>query len=192
MHDRNLRSSGEPNIAWRDGLSLASTIPVQRSSLGPSPGWTPLPKGEKRSLTSGRSPPPADINWNGRPTSIGTGGRLQPGMTGRNRRNPQCDGSRPLRSPFLAAPFLRKRATHFARATDVSNPASSTRHGGTLSPRQLAAFLSPSETALRREQRQRPSRFLFRFRLFRLFSFPVRSSLSFRHNSFLTLIIQEA
>src|SRR6516162_7477750 len=39
MHDRNLMSSGEPNIAWRDGLALASTIPVQRSSLGPSPGW---------------------------------------------------------------------------------------------------------------------------------------------------------
>jgi hypothetical protein len=57
------------------------------------------------------------------------------------------------------------------------------RHGGTLSPRQLAAFLSPCKTALRREQRQRHSRFLFRFRLFRLFSFPVGSSLPFRHNT---------
>ena len=32
---------------------------------------------------------PADFNRNGRPTSIGTGGRHQPGMPGRNRRNPQ-------------------------------------------------------------------------------------------------------
>ena len=39
MHDRNLRSSGEPKIAWSDGLSLASTILVQRSSRGPSTGW---------------------------------------------------------------------------------------------------------------------------------------------------------
>src|SRR5271169_4363 len=52
-----------------------------------------------------------------------------------------------------------------------------------LSPRRLAAFLSPCQTALRREQRQRHSRFLFRFWLFRLFSFPVGSSLPFCHNT---------
>ena len=52
-----------------------------------------------------------------------------------------------------------------------------------LSPRQLAAFLSPCQTALRREQRQRHSRFLFRFWLLRLFSFPVGSSLPFCHNT---------
>jgi hypothetical protein len=52
-----------------------------------------------------------------------------------------------------------------------------------LSPRQLAAFLSPCETALRREQRQRRSRFLFRFWLLRLFSFAVGSSLPFCHNT---------
>jgi hypothetical protein len=52
-----------------------------------------------------------------------------------------------------------------------------------LSPRQLAAFLSPCETALRREQRQRHRRFLFRFWLLRLFSLPVGSSLPFCHNT---------
>src|SRR5467141_1348815 len=62
---------------------------------------------------------------------------------------------------------------------------------GTLSPRQLAAFLSPRKTALRREQRQRHSSFLFRFRLFGLFSFPVGSSLPFRHNTVPYVVIQE-
>jgi hypothetical protein len=52
-------------------------------------------------------------------------------------------------------------------------------NGGTLSPRRLTAFLSPCKTALRSEQHQRYRCFLFRFRLFRLFSFPVGSSLSF-------------
>ena len=32
---------------------------------------------------------PADIDRNGRPTSFGTGGRLQAGITGRLRRNAQ-------------------------------------------------------------------------------------------------------
>ncbi len=54
---------------------------------------------------------------------------------------------------------------------------------GTLSSRQLAAFLSPRKTALRRQQCQRHSSFLFRFRLFRLFSFTVGPSLPFRHNT---------
>src|SRR6266404_9714388 len=62
---------------------------------------------------------------------------------------------------------------------------------GTLSPRQLAAFLSPRKTALRREQGQRHSSFLFRFRLFGLFSFPVGSSLPFRHNTVPYVVIQE-
>jgi len=35
---------------------------------------------------------PADIDWNGRPTSIGMGGRLQAGITGRLRRNAQSIG----------------------------------------------------------------------------------------------------
>jgi hypothetical protein len=65
--------------------------------------------------------------------------------------------------------------------------AGSLSNGGTLSPRQLAASLSPRKTALRREQRQRHSSFLFRFRLFRLFSFPIGSSLTFRHNFFLSI-----
>src|SRR5712675_2115446 len=60
-------------------------------------------------------------------------------------------------------------------------------NGGALSPRQLAASLSPRQTALRREQRQRHSSFLCRFRLFRLFSFPIGSSLTFRHNFFLSI-----
>ena len=65
--------------------------------------------------------------------------------------------------------------------------AGSLSNGGTLSPRQLAASLRPRKTALRREQRQRHSSFLFRFRLFRLFSFPIGSSLPFRHKSFLSI-----
>jgi hypothetical protein len=56
-------------------------------------------------------------------------------------------------------------------------------NGGTLSPRQLAASFGPRKATLRREQRQRHSSFLFRFRLFRLFRFPVGSSLAFRHNT---------
>ena len=69
--------------------------------------------------------------------------------------------------------------------------AGSLSNGGPLSPRQLAASLSPRKTALRREQRQRHSSFLFRFRLFRLFSFPIGSSLTFRHNFFLIYFIPE-
>src|SRR5580692_2316402 len=65
--------------------------------------------------------------------------------------------------------------------------AGSLSNGGTLSPRQLAASLSPRKTALRREQRQRHSSFLFRFRLLRLFSFPIGSSLTFRHNFLLSI-----
>src|SRR5271166_1274968 len=77
----------------------------------------------------------------------------------------------------------REKSDSRARGTSGSNPLPFTRHGSTLSPRRLAAFLSPCETALRREQRQRHSRFLFRFWLLRLFSFPVGSSLPFCHNT---------
>ena len=92
-------------------------------------------------------------------------------------------------APFETTPidlrplFLRETSDSRARGTSGSNPLPFTRHGSTLSPRRLAAFLSPCETALRREQRQRHSRFLFRFWLLRLFSFAVGSSLPFRHNT---------
>ena len=42
---------------------------------------------ERSHPTSGRPATPADINRNGRPTSIGTGGRDQIGMPGRHHRN---------------------------------------------------------------------------------------------------------
>jgi hypothetical protein len=51
---------------------------------------------------------PADIDRNGRPTSIGIGGRLQAGITGRLHRNAQWDvvmqrcPDIPLRRPFVS------------------------------------------------------------------------------------------
>ena len=74
-----------------------------------------------------------------------------------------------------------RRPIHHGPANSVKDRCHR-RHGGTLSSRQLTAFSSPCRIALRREQCQRHSRFLFRFRLFRLFSFSVGSSLPFRHN----------
>jgi hypothetical protein len=47
------------------------------------------PRMERSQPTSGRRATPADINRNGRPTSIGTGGRHQIGTPGRHDRNPQ-------------------------------------------------------------------------------------------------------
>ena len=88
--------------------------------------------------------------------------------------------SSPSRSP--SGPFSSARSAIPAREVSaVLSP--STRQGSTLSPGQLAAFLRPCETAFRREQRQRHSRFLFRFWLLRLFSFAVGSSLPFCHNT---------
>jgi hypothetical protein len=92
-------------------------------------------------------------------------------------------------APFESTPidlrplFLREKSDFRARGTSGSKPLPATRHGSTLSPRRLAALLSPCETALRREQRQRHSRFLFRFWLLRLFSFAVGSPLPFCHNT---------
>ena len=54
-----------------------------------SPLDRPTAEMERSHPTSGRPATPADINRNGRPTSIGTGGRLRIGMPGRHHRNPQ-------------------------------------------------------------------------------------------------------
>jgi hypothetical protein len=85
--------------------------------------------------------------------------------------------------PHALRPKNRSGASLSLLSPKISPLAPSTRHGSLLSARQLAAFLSPCQTALRREQRQRHSRFLFRFWLLRLFSFAVRSSLPFCHNT---------
>jgi len=94
-------------------------------------------------------------------------------------------------SPILVScrveTFTPRQVPIFSFNDEGAAEAGSLSNGGTLSPRQLAASLSPRETALRREQRQRHSSFLFRFRLFRLFSFPIGSSLTFRHNFFLSI-----
>ena len=61
---------------------------------------------ERSRPTSGRPATPADINRNGRPTSIGTGGRHRIGMPGRLRRNPQPgsgSGPKPNRSGRLSS-----------------------------------------------------------------------------------------
>src|SRR5438874_4755155 len=83
---------------------------------------------------------------------------------------------------FLSDQVLGLR--NCVRTSVLRRPFITDLHRGTLSPRRLAAFLTPCKTALWREQRQRHSRFLFRFRLFWLFSFPVGSSLPFRHITF--------
>src|SRR6516162_3494629 len=66
-----------------------SLVTVCASKTGPKP--SPLdpmqPVMERSPPTSGRPATPADINRNGRPTSIGTGGRDQIGMPGRHHRN---------------------------------------------------------------------------------------------------------
>src|SRR5207248_9970918 len=106
------------------------------------------------------------------------------------RRGPSDAGT--SRNDFINPGLVPCRDAYVAPGGDLLlyegvAEARSLSDGGTLSPRQLAASLSPRRTALRREQRQRHSSFLLRFRLFRLFSFPIGSSLPFRHKSFLSI-----
>src|SRR5712672_1115004 len=96
----------------------------------------------------------------------------------------------PILVSYRVETFTPRQVPIFSFTKGVAE-AGSLSNGGTLSPRQLAASLSPRKTALRREQRQRHSSFLFRFRLFRLFSFPIGSSLPFQHNTLPYVIIQE-
>ena len=103
-----------------------------------------------------------------------------PSNAGTSRNDFTNPGLLPCRGVYAAPGGDLPLYEGVAEAGSLSN-------GGTLSPRQLAASLSPRKTALRREQRQRHSSFLFRFRLLRLFSFPIGSSLTFRHNFFLSI-----
>jgi hypothetical protein len=101
--------------------------------------------------------------------------RRGPSDAGTSRNDFTNPGLLPCRDVYAAPDADLLLYEGAAEAGPLSN-------GGTLSPRQLVASLSPRKTALRREQRQRHSSFLFRFRLFPLFSFPIGSSLTFRHN----------
>ena len=65
------------------------------------------------------------------------------------------------------------RRTGPARHPPRQIPAAHVREGWPLPTRQITVALSFCRTPLRREQRQRCSRFLFRFRLFWFLSFPV-------------------
>lgn len=68
--------------------------------------------------------------------------------------------------------FLRQELVR-ARHPPRQIPAAYVREQRPLSPRQITVALSFCRPPLRREQRQWCSRFLFRFRLFWFFSFPV-------------------
>jgi hypothetical protein len=67
------------------GDSLRKQRTRKRSPLDPR-----QPLVERSIPSSGRSANPADINRNGRPTSIGTGGRHQSGCPAGIGRNTQC------------------------------------------------------------------------------------------------------
>ena len=73
-------------------MPIASTYAVNHCAekkLRRTPWLDPGTIEMERSSQPTASATPADIDRNGRPTSIGTGGRLQAGITGRLRRNAQ-------------------------------------------------------------------------------------------------------
>jgi hypothetical protein len=124
-------------------------------------------------------PPTADSRAGG--TGIRTVGPLQEKMVGNRAHGPFRQTGRPKKRKPHKQSDQSQGLWVCVRTSILRRPFIMDLHRGTLSPRQLAAFLTPCKTALRREQRQRHSRFLFRFRLFWLFNFPVGSSLPFRH-----------
>jgi hypothetical protein len=62
--------------------------PLRRKKAQEAPSWLDLVGiAVKRSAQPTGGATPADIDRNGRPTSVGTGGRHQVGITGRLQRN---------------------------------------------------------------------------------------------------------